>query len=75
MIFLLLLPFVRFRVEEAEGVGQPCDTDKLNLNPDCGDSKLLRGLWAAALLLGPNGKSVFSSVCAFLWKQNTRNSH
>uniref|UniRef100_H3CUE6 B-box and SPRY domain containing n=1 Tax=Tetraodon nigroviridis TaxID=99883 RepID=H3CUE6_TETNG len=43
------------RVEETEGVGEPCDTDKLNLNPNCGDSRLLRGLWAAAVLLGPNG--------------------
>ncbi|KAM9735138.1 B box and SPRY domain-containing protein [Menidia menidia] len=42
------------RVEEAEGVGEPCDTDKLSLNPVCGDSKLLRGLWATAMLLGPN---------------------
>ncbi|XP_032426885.1 B box and SPRY domain-containing protein [Xiphophorus hellerii] len=42
------------RVEEAEGVGKPCDTDQLNLNPACIDSKLLRGLWATALLLGPN---------------------
>uniref|UniRef100_A0A3B4ZUU5 B-box and SPRY domain containing n=1 Tax=Stegastes partitus TaxID=144197 RepID=A0A3B4ZUU5_9TELE len=42
------------RVEEAEGVGEPCDTDILNLNPNCSDSKLLRGLWAAAVLLGPN---------------------
>ncbi|XP_061589351.1 B box and SPRY domain-containing protein [Cololabis saira] len=42
------------RVEEAEGVGEPCDTDKLNFNAVCSDSKLLRGLWATALLLGPN---------------------
>ncbi|XP_040914571.1 B box and SPRY domain-containing protein [Toxotes jaculatrix] len=42
------------RVEEAEGVGEPCDTDQLNLNTGCSDSKLLRGLWAAAVLLGPN---------------------
>lgn len=42
------------RVEEAEGVGEPCDTDQLNLNPGCSDSKLLRGLWATAVLLGPN---------------------
>ncbi|CAL8405848.1 unnamed protein product [Arctogadus glacialis] len=41
------------RVEEAEGVGHPCDTDKLNLNTACSDSKLLRGLWAGAVLLGP----------------------
>nr|XP_046232094.1 B box and SPRY domain-containing protein [Scatophagus argus] len=41
------------RVEEAEGVGVPCDTDQLNLNPGCSDSKLLRGLWATAVLLGP----------------------
>ena len=44
------------RVEEAEGVGHPCDTDKLNLNTACSDSKLLRGLWAGAVLLGPAGK-------------------
>lgn len=43
------------RVEEAEGVGKPCDTNKLNLNPGCSDSKLLRGLWATAVLLGPKG--------------------
>ncbi|XP_041826468.1 B box and SPRY domain-containing protein [Melanotaenia boesemani] len=42
------------RVEVSEGVGEPCDTDQLNLNPACSDSKLLRGLWATALLLGPN---------------------
>lgn len=44
------------REEKTEGVGEPCDTDKLNLNPNCGDSRLLRGLWAAAVLLGPNGQ-------------------
>ncbi|XP_068191617.1 B box and SPRY domain-containing protein isoform X1 [Antennarius striatus] len=42
------------RVEEAEGVGEPCDTEQLNLNPACSESKLLRGLWATAVLLGPN---------------------
>uniref|UniRef100_A0A3Q0SU52 B-box and SPRY domain containing n=1 Tax=Amphilophus citrinellus TaxID=61819 RepID=A0A3Q0SU52_AMPCI len=42
------------RVEEAEGVGEPCDTDQLSLNPSCTESKLLRGLWATAVLLGPN---------------------
>lgn len=42
------------RVEEAEGVGEPVDTDQLSLNPACSDSKLLRGLWASAVLLGPN---------------------
>ncbi|KAM6900887.1 B box and SPRY domain-containing protein isoform 1-T1 [Lycodopsis pacificus] len=42
------------RVEEADGVGEPCDTNQLNLNPDCSDSKLLRALWATAVLLGPN---------------------
>lgn len=57
MISLLLLLFVCVcvRVEEAEGVGDPCDTDQLHLNPGCSDSKLLRGLWATAVLLGPNG--------------------
>ena len=43
------------RVEEAEGVGEPCDTEQLNMNPGCSDSKLLRGLWATAVLLGPSG--------------------
>ncbi|XP_056147080.1 B box and SPRY domain-containing protein [Lampris incognitus] len=42
------------RVEEAEGVGEPYDTDQLNLNPGCSDSKLLKGLWASAILLGPS---------------------
>ncbi|KAM9307235.1 B box and SPRY domain-containing protein [Pholidichthys leucotaenia] len=42
------------RVEEAEGVGEPCDTDQLNLDPGCTSSKLLRGLWIASILLGPN---------------------
>ncbi|XP_068191618.1 B box and SPRY domain-containing protein isoform X2 [Antennarius striatus] len=44
------------RVEEAEGVGEPCDTEQLNLNPACSESKLLRGLWATAVLLGPNAR-------------------
>lgn len=48
------------RVEEAEGVGEPCDTNKLQMNPCCSDSKLLRGLWATALLLGPKGRYHFS---------------
>ncbi|XP_058474234.1 B box and SPRY domain-containing protein [Solea solea] len=42
------------RMEEAEGVSEPCDTDQLNLNPSCSESKLLRNLWATAALLGPN---------------------
>ncbi|XP_072309200.1 B box and SPRY domain-containing protein isoform X2 [Eucyclogobius newberryi] len=42
------------RVEEAEGVGEPCDTEQLNLNASCSNSKLLRGLWATAVLLGRN---------------------
>ncbi|XP_071219911.1 B box and SPRY domain-containing protein-like isoform X2 [Salvelinus alpinus] len=41
------------RVEDAEGVGEPCDTDWLNLKAGCSDSKLMRGLWASAILLGP----------------------
>ncbi|CAB1332726.1 unnamed protein product [Coregonus sp. 'balchen'] len=41
------------RVEDAEGVGEPYDTDQLNLNAGCCDSKLMRGLWASAILLGP----------------------
>uniref|UniRef100_A0A667YHS5 B-box and SPRY domain containing n=1 Tax=Myripristis murdjan TaxID=586833 RepID=A0A667YHS5_9TELE len=46
-------------VEEAEGVGEPCDTEQLNLNPGCSDSKLLRGLWASAVLQGPNANLKF----------------
>lgn len=44
------------RVEEAEGVGEPCDTEQLNLNTSCSDSKLLRSLWASAVLLGPKAQ-------------------
>ncbi|XP_062845053.1 B box and SPRY domain-containing protein [Trichomycterus rosablanca] len=43
------------RIEEAEGVSDPKDTEQLNMNRDCSDSKLLLGLWASALLLGPTG--------------------
>ncbi|XP_061911289.1 B box and SPRY domain-containing protein isoform X1 [Entelurus aequoreus] len=39
-------------VEAAEGVGKPCDTKQLNFRPGCGESKLLRGLWATAMLQG-----------------------
>uniref|UniRef100_A0A3Q4GGY3 B-box and SPRY domain containing n=1 Tax=Neolamprologus brichardi TaxID=32507 RepID=A0A3Q4GGY3_NEOBR len=52
--------FGRKGVEEAEGVGEPCDTDQLSLNPCCTESKLLRGLWATAVLLGPN---TYGSSC------------
>ncbi|KAK7895195.1 hypothetical protein WMY93_020520 [Mugilogobius chulae] len=38
------------------GRGVPCDTDQLNLNSSCSDSKLLRGLWATAVLLGQNAR-------------------
>ncbi|KAF4072948.1 hypothetical protein AMELA_G00253210 [Ameiurus melas] len=41
------------RIEEAEGVGEPKDSEHLNLNRDCSDSKLMLGMWASALLLGP----------------------
>ncbi|KAK3509058.1 hypothetical protein QTP70_018793 [Hemibagrus guttatus] len=41
------------RIEEAEGVGVPKDSEHLNLNRDCSDSKLMLGMWASALLLGP----------------------
>ncbi|XP_066517783.1 B box and SPRY domain-containing protein [Hoplias malabaricus] len=43
------------RVEEAEGVGEPKDTEQLNLTRDCSDSKLMLGLWASAILLEPSG--------------------
>ncbi|XP_067114599.1 B box and SPRY domain-containing protein [Osmerus mordax] len=42
------------RVEEAEGVGEPCDTEQLSLPTGCGASRLMRALWASALLLGPS---------------------
>lgn len=45
------------RIEEAEGVGEPKDSEHLNLNKDCSDSKLMLGMWASALLLGPTGES------------------
>ncbi|XP_029108485.1 B box and SPRY domain-containing protein [Scleropages formosus] len=48
------------RVEEAEGVGEPLDTEQLNLNASCSDSKLLLGLWASAVLLGPEGHNPVS---------------
>nr|XP_057913253.1 B box and SPRY domain-containing protein isoform X1 [Doryrhamphus excisus] len=48
------IPEIAERVEEAEGLGEPCDTEQLNLRPGCTDSKLLRGLWAIAMLQGPN---------------------
>ncbi|KAK1883862.1 B box and SPRY domain containing protein [Dissostichus eleginoides] len=47
------------RVEAADGVGEPCDTEQLNMNSACSDSKLLRGLWATAVLLGPNAYGSF----------------
>ncbi|XP_061732335.1 B box and SPRY domain-containing protein isoform X2 [Nerophis ophidion] len=40
-------------MEAAEGVCKPCDTKQLNFRPGCGESKLLRGLWATAMLQGP----------------------
>ncbi|XP_057674271.1 B box and SPRY domain-containing protein isoform X2 [Corythoichthys intestinalis] len=42
------------RVEEAEGVGEPYDTEQLNMKPCCSDSHLLRGMWATAMLNGSN---------------------
>ncbi|KAK5879050.1 hypothetical protein CesoFtcFv8_024395 [Champsocephalus esox] len=47
------------RVEAADGVGEPCDTEQLNMNSACSDSKLLRSLWATAVLLGPNAYGSF----------------
>lgn len=44
------------RIEDAEGVGEPRDTEQLSLNRGCSDSKLMVGLGASALLLGPSGK-------------------
>uniref|UniRef100_A0A673GIL3 B box and SPRY domain-containing protein-like n=1 Tax=Sinocyclocheilus rhinocerous TaxID=307959 RepID=A0A673GIL3_9TELE len=38
-------------VKDAEGVGEPRDTEKLTLNRGCSDSKFMVGLWASALLL------------------------
>uniref|UniRef100_A0A3P9A0W1 B30.2/SPRY domain-containing protein n=1 Tax=Esox lucius TaxID=8010 RepID=A0A3P9A0W1_ESOLU len=39
------------QIEEADGVGEPHDTDQLKLKAGCNDSKLMRGLWASAILL------------------------
>ncbi|XP_029941179.1 B box and SPRY domain-containing protein [Salarias fasciatus] len=44
------------RVEESEGVGEPCDTEQLSLNPGCSHSQLLRALWTTAVLLGPSAR-------------------
>uniref|UniRef100_A0A3B4A0Y7 B30.2/SPRY domain-containing protein n=1 Tax=Periophthalmus magnuspinnatus TaxID=409849 RepID=A0A3B4A0Y7_9GOBI len=52
-------PDSQLAVREAEGVGEPCDTEQLNLNPTCSDSRLLRGLWATAVLLGQNGETSY----------------
>ncbi|KAJ8286809.1 hypothetical protein GJAV_G00043510 [Gymnothorax javanicus] len=50
-------PEIEERVEEAEGVGEPRDSDHLNLDPGCGDSCLLQALWASTMLSGPSGPS------------------
>ncbi|XP_056314426.1 B box and SPRY domain-containing protein [Danio aesculapii] len=42
------------RIEDAEGVGEPRDSEQLSLNRSCSDSKVLMGLWVSALLLGPS---------------------
>ncbi|CAL1569283.1 unnamed protein product [Knipowitschia caucasica] len=42
------------RVEGAEGVGEPCDTEQLEMKSSCSDSAMLTALWATAVLLGPN---------------------
>ncbi|XP_061703631.1 B box and SPRY domain-containing protein [Syngnathoides biaculeatus] len=48
------------RVEEAEGVGEPCDTEQLNMKPGCSDSQLLKGMWASAMMHRPNAYSLSS---------------
>ncbi|KAI1905094.1 hypothetical protein AGOR_G00012390 [Albula goreensis] len=45
------------RVEEAEGVGEPRDSEQLSLDPGCSDSGLLLGLWSSTVLLGLSGGS------------------
>ncbi|XP_061117973.1 LOW QUALITY PROTEIN: B box and SPRY domain-containing protein [Conger conger] len=44
------------RVEEAEGVGEPRDSEQLSLDPGCSNSRLLQALWASTMLLGPSGQ-------------------
>ncbi|KAI5615650.1 B box and SPRY domain-containing protein [Silurus asotus] len=44
-------------IEAADGVGEPKDSEHLNLNRDCSDSKLMLGLWASALILGSTATS------------------
>lgn len=46
------------RVEEAEGVGEPRDTEQLNLDPGCSNSRLLQALWASTVLSGPSGPTL-----------------
>ncbi|KAJ8346999.1 hypothetical protein SKAU_G00284000 [Synaphobranchus kaupii] len=44
------------RVEQAEGVGEPRDTEQLSLDPDCSKSHLLQTLWASTMLVSPSGR-------------------
>uniref|UniRef100_A0A8K9XVA0 B-box and SPRY domain containing n=1 Tax=Oncorhynchus mykiss TaxID=8022 RepID=A0A8K9XVA0_ONCMY len=55
-------PDIQLAVSKGDGqrgVDEPHDTDHLNLNASCSDSKLMRGLWASAILLGPTANLTF----------------
>ncbi|XP_077478130.1 B box and SPRY domain-containing protein [Stigmatopora argus] len=45
-------------IEEAEGVGEPYDTEQLNMKQGCSESQLLRGMWATAMLNAPNASAL-----------------
>ncbi|XP_051951889.1 B box and SPRY domain-containing protein-like [Xyrauchen texanus] len=60
------------RIEDADGIGEPRDTEQLSLNRTCSDSKLMNGLWASAILLGQSAHSStrlqfeMQTVCSLL---------
>ncbi|XP_076868135.1 B box and SPRY domain-containing protein [Brachyhypopomus gauderio] len=46
------------RIEEAEGVGEPRDSQQLNMSSECSNSELMLGLWASAMLLAPSARGL-----------------
>lgn len=44
------------RMEEAEGILKPQESEKLNFNPQCIQSPLMSRLWAAAVLCWNSGQ-------------------
>ncbi|OCT65199.1 B box and SPRY domain-containing protein [Xenopus laevis] len=44
---------IEHRTEEAEGILEPQDSDKLNFNPNCVQSPILNRLWASSIFCCP----------------------